>query len=147
MVGLLLLAAAAAAQPSPEALQLGREIARSGTLAALLPLMKQQQVQEIVAAHPELGAGDKDRLRATAERVFVSGRDRVLDAEGRAYASNLSVRDLRVVAAYYRSGAARRMQAALPKVIASTMQSMQGLDFKVDVVAAYCKETGKLCAK
>jgi hypothetical protein len=39
------------------------------------------------------------------------------------------------------------MQAALPKVIMSTMESMKGADFKTDLQAAYCKETGKLCAK
>ena len=144
---ILLALAAATAQPSPEALRLGREIARSGTLAALLPLMKQQQVGELVAAHPELSAAEQAKLRATAEAVFAKGRDRILDAEGSAYARNLPIADLRAVAAYYRTGAARRMQVALPKVIASTMQSMQGVDFKADVLAAYCKDTGKLCAK
>jgi hypothetical protein len=39
------------------------------------------------------------------------------------------------------------MQAALPEVIQSTMESMKGVDFKTDLTAAYCKETGKLCAK
>ena len=147
MVGALFLLAAAAAQPSPEAMRLGQQIARSGTLAALLPLIKKQQVEELIGAHPELGPADQAKLRSTGERVFASGRKRVLDGEGRAYAANLSIADLRVVAAYYRTGAARRMQAALPKVIATTMQSMQGLDFKADVIAAYCKDTGKLCAK
>jgi hypothetical protein len=145
MVILLLLAAAA--QPSPEALRLGQEIAHSGTLAALLPLIKQQQVQEVIAAHPELSAADQARLRATAERVFATGSNRIFESEGRAYAVNLSIGDLRKVAAYYRSGAARHMQAALPKVIMSTMESMKGADFKTDLQAAYCKETGKLCAK
>jgi hypothetical protein len=147
MVVLLLFAAAAAAQPSAEALRLGRQVASSGTLAALLPLMKPQQVEELVAAHPELSAADQTRLRATADRVFVAGSERILDAEGRAYASNLSLADLRAVAAYHRTGAARRMQTALPKIIAATMQSMQALDFKRDVIAAYCKDTGKLCPK
>jgi hypothetical protein len=146
MVIALLLLAAATAQPSAEAIRLGQEIARSGTLAALLPLMKDQQTQELLAAHPELGPAEQSKLRATADRVFASGRKRILDGEARAYAANLSLADLRVVAAYYRTGAARRMQAALPKVIAETMHSMQGLDFKADVAADYCKETGRLCA-
>ena len=147
MVNLLLVAAIATAQPSSEALRLGQEIARSGTLAALLPLMKEQQIKELVAAHPELQPSDQAKLRETAEAVFESGRDRILESEGRAYAANLSVPDLREVAHYYRTGAARRMQAALPKVIFQTMAAMQGVDFKADVLAAYCKHTGKLCPK
>jgi hypothetical protein len=147
MVAALLLLAAAAAQPSPEAMRLGQEIARSGTLAALLPLMKEQQIKELLGAHPELSSADQAKLRITAERIFESGRNRILDGEARAYAANLSLADLRVAAAYYRTAAARRMQAALPKVIATTMQSVQGLDFKADVRAAYCKETAKLCGK
>jgi len=146
MVSLLLLAAATA-QPSPEALRLGREIAGSGTLAALLPLIKQQQVGELIAAHRELGVSDQAQLRVTADRVFASGRDRILDAEGRAYAANLSLSDLRTIAEFYRTTAAKRLQVALPKVIQSTMGAMQGVDFKADVLAAYCKDAGKLCAK
>ena len=42
MVTILMLAAAAAAQPSPEALRLGRELANYGTLASLLPLLKEK---------------------------------------------------------------------------------------------------------
>ena len=144
---ILLLLAAAATQPSPEALRLGREIAGSGTLAALLPLMKQQQVGELIAAHPELGSSDQAQLRVTADRVFTSGRDRILDAEGRAYAVNLSLGELRTIAEFYRTTAAKRLRVALPKVIQSTMGAMQGVDFKADVLAAYCKETGKLCGK
>jgi hypothetical protein len=79
--------------------------------------------------------------------VFIAGRERLLDGEARAYATNLSTDDLRVIAQFHRTAAAKRLQAALPKVIESTMQSMQGLDFKADVAAAYCKETGKLCGK
>ena len=147
MVAALLLLAGVAAQPSPEALRLGREIANAGTLATLLPKIEQQQVAELVSAHPELGASDQDRLRATADRVFIAGRERLLDGEARAYANNLSTHDLRVIAQFHRTAAAKRLQATLPKVIESTMAAMQGLNFKADVVAAYCKDTGKLCAK
>ena len=128
-------------------IRLGREVAQSGTLAALLPMMKQQQVEELIFAHKELSVADQARLRATADRVFATRRERILDAEGRAYAANLSVSDLRVVAAYYRTPAARRLQIALPAVIQSTMAAIQGVDFKADVLAAYCKQTGKLCGK
>jgi hypothetical protein len=147
VVGALLFLAGVAAQPSPEALRLGREIANAGTLATLLPKIEQQQVGELISAHPELTASDQARLRATADQVFTDGRERLLDGEARAYARNLSVQDLQVIAQFHRTAAAKRLQAVLPKVIESTMAAMQGLNFKADVVAAYCKDTGKLCAK
>ena len=147
MVTILLLAAAAAASPTAEAQRLGRELADHGTLAALLPLMKAKEVDELLAEHKELSAGDQTRLRRTADRVFDSGRDRLLAATGRAYAQKLTLSDLRRLVAFYRTSAAARFQAALPQVIVATMQSVGQMDFKADVIAAYCKESGKLCAK
>lgn len=139
------LLAAAASQPSTEALRLGKELAQHGTLAALLPLMKAKEVEELVAAHPELDDAGKAKLRTTADQVFEIGRDRILGATGAAYARMMTVSDLKAAVAFYRSPAGRRFQAALPNVIAGAAKDMGKLDFKGDVLAAYCKETGKLC--
>jgi hypothetical protein len=141
------LLAAAAAQPSPEALQLGKELAAHGTLAALLPMIEAKEVGELVADHPQLNAVDQARLRATADKVFQGGRDRILTAEGTAYAQAMSVEDLKQVLAFYRSPAGGRFEAALPKVIGETAANMGKVDFKGDVLAAYCEQTGKLCVK
>jgi hypothetical protein len=146
-VVIALFLAAAVVQPSAEAERLGRELANHGTLAALLPLMKTQAVNDLVAAHKELSAADQGQLRETADRVFNQGRDRILIATGHAYAKALSVNDLRRIVAFYRTPAAARFQAALPDVIGGTVAGMGKMDFKGDVLAAYCKETGKLCGK
>ena len=94
-----------------------------------------------------MSAAEQEKLRATAARVFESGRERLMDAEARAYVEKLSVEDLRAVAAFQTSDAGKRQRAAMPSVIADTMQRVGKLDFKGDVVAAYCKDTGKLCDK
>src|SRR3954451_16166482 len=96
MVTILLLAAAvAAAQPSAEAQRLGRDLADHGTLAALLPVIKAQEGQDLVASHKSLSAADQARLRRVADAVFAQARERLLAATGRAYAEKLSVADLR----------------------------------------------------
>ena len=78
MVEALLLVVAAAAQPSPEALKLGRQLAETGTLATILPMVQQKETQELVAAHPELSSAEKERLRATAKTVYEQGRERLI---------------------------------------------------------------------
>ena len=135
-----------AAEPSAEALTLGREIAESGTLATLLPMMRDDEVGKLVKDNFNLSASEQAALRRTADQIFASGTDKLFAATARAYAEKLSLEDLRAAAAYARSPAAKRVQAALPAVIGASMGAMQGMDFKKDVAAAYCKETGKLCA-
>ena len=144
---LLALAAVAAAQPSPAAMRWARAVAESGTLATLLPLIQQKEVEELVAAHPELLPKEKEALRATALRVYQAGRERLIAGETAALARQLSLEDLREIAKFNSSEAAARYRVALPKVIAGTMQAMAGMDYKRDVLTAYCKDTGKLCAK
>lgn len=144
---MLLFLAAAAAQPSAEALRLGRQLADSGTLATLLPLVAKKDSEELVAAHPELSASERAALRATADRVFAAGRERLMDSEARALAGRLSIADLRAIAAFQRSGAAQRYRDVTPQVIATMMESIGKMDFKADVLAAYCRQTGKLCAR
>jgi hypothetical protein len=142
-----LLLAAAVAQPSAEAVQLGKELAEHGTLAALLPLMKAKEVEELLAAHPALDEISKARLRSTANRVFEADRDRVLTATGVAYARSMSIADMQSAIAFYRSPAGERLEAVLPKVIAGSAANMGKIDFKGEVLAAFCRDTGKLCAK
>jgi hypothetical protein len=143
----LMLAAVAATQPSPDAMRWARAVAESGTLASLLPLIQQKELDELVAAHPELTPKEKEALRAIALRVYQAGRERLIAGETLALARQLSVGDLREIAKFNSSEAAARYRVALPKVIAGTMQAMAGMDYKRDVLTAYCKDTGKLCAK
>ena len=138
---------AAAAQPSAEALRLGRQLAETGTLATVLPLVQQKETEELVAAHPELSAAGKDLLRSTAQAVYRQGRDRLMQAEAESYARTLSISDLRSAVAFQNSPSGKRYRAAIPQVIADTMRQLGRMDFKGDVLAAYCRETGKLCGK
>ena len=147
MVTALALLAATTTQPSTEALRLGRQIAENGNLAAILPLVEEKEAGDLVAAHPELGAKSQAELRATAKRVYEADRTRLMKAEAESFARKLSMSDLRSLAAFARSSAARRLQSVMPQVVADTMQQIGQIDFKGDVLAAYCKETGKLCGK
>ena len=113
MVGLLIFAAAAATQPSPEALKLGREIAEGGTMASFIELVQSKETDELVDAHPEISTADKVKLRATAHRVYLSGRERLMAATGRAYAERLGVDDLREIATFQRSRAGQSYRASI----------------------------------
>jgi len=137
----------AAAQPSDEALRLGNEIAAHGTLAALLPLKQQQDTAELLAEDKTLSAAEQAKVRATVDRLYAEARKRLFAATGRAYADRLSLSDLRTVAAFYRTPAARRFQAAVPAAIVATMKTVGDIDLKKDARTAICKDTGKLCAK
>lgn len=144
---LILAVAAAVITPSPEAQRLGRQLAEQGTLASLLPLMKSAQVDELLKEDPSLTVTDKEKLRATADRVFERGYNRLMTATGDAYAHQLSVADLRTLTKFYRTSAAKRYSAATPQVIVTTMKSVGELDFKGDVRTAFCVEAKHLCPK
>ncbi len=136
-----------AAAPSAQAIALGRQIAERGTLGTLLPLIQHKETEELVAAHPELNAAEQARLRAISNRIYRTGREKLIRTEGRAWADRLTIGELRAVAAFQTSTAGKRYRAAQPAVIAATMQAIGQIDFKGDVLAAYCKETGKLCSQ
>jgi hypothetical protein len=147
MVSLLFLAAAAAAHPSAEGLRLGRALAETGTLATLLPMIQKKEADELVDAHPELDAAGKARLRQVADQVYRENRERLMDAEAHGYAKRLSLTDLRAALAFQNSAPGKSYRAAIPGVTADTVQLIGKVDYKRDVLAAYCKTTGKLCPK
>jgi glutathione S-transferase len=144
---ILIALAAAAAQPSLEALRLGDEIARHGTIAALLPLKEQQDTADLLAEGKTLSPAEQEQLRTTVKRLYADAEKRLFSATGRAYAERLSIADLRAVAAFYRTGAATRFQQALPGVIVATMKSVGEIDLKKDARSDFCKQTGKLCSR
>ena len=146
MIASILAMALQAAVPTPEAEALGQRLAESGTLAALLPLMIAKDTEDMVAAHPELTEAERSELRAVARQQAAGGMDRLMRAEGHAYAVALPLADLRALVAAAESDAAKRQRAALPRVIATTMQTAGELDFKADTLAAFCAKTGKACS-
>lgn len=142
MVAAFLLALAA---PSAEAERLGRELAAQGTLAGLLPLLRDKETAELLAEAKDLSPAERTRLRSIADATYAAGRSRIMAATGRAWAERLSIADLRRLVAHGRSPAARRAQAALPQVIAGSMGAIGPLDFKGDVRKGMCAQTGKMC--
>lgn len=142
-----LLAALLLAQATPEAVRLGEELASHGTLSVIGPLITAKETEDLVAAHPELSAGDKDRLRATARGVAADLRARAIRAEGAAFARALSVSDLRALVRFARSGVARRQREAMPRIVDGTVQALGPVDYKGSVQAAYCAQYGKLCTR
>lgn len=132
-----------AASASPEAEALGQRIAATGTLATLLPLMSAKESEELVAAHPELTAAEQAELRAIAAATAAEGSARLIAAEGHSYAIALSIKDLRALAAFSDSDAAKHQRAAMPRIIGQTMQSAGQMDFQGEVMKAFCAKTGK----
>jgi hypothetical protein len=141
------LAAALLLQATPEAIQLGEELASYGTLATLAPIMTAKEAEDLVAAHPELTKADQDNLRATAKNQAEKLRARGIKVEGRVFAENLSLEDLRALTQFARSDAAKRQRAAMPKIIVGTMKGLGNIDYKASVIAAYCRDYRKLCPK
>ena len=142
-----LLAAALLLQASPEAIKLGEELASYGTLATLAPIMTAKEAEDLVAAHPELTKADRENLRATARKQAQELRARGIKVEGRVFAENLSLEDLRALTQFARSDAAKRQREAMPKIILGTMKGLGNVDYKASVLAAYCRDYRKLCPR
>ena len=136
-----------APDPTPEALALGKRLAETGALAALLPIKIKQETEEMVAEHPEWPEADKVALRATAEERAEAGVQLLMAATGKAYAETLSVEDLRVLVTFNESAVVKRWRDATPGAIFAAMEQAGGFDFKGDTRKAFCAKTGKLCAK
>jgi hypothetical protein len=142
-----LLAAALLLQATPEAIRLGEELASYGTLATLGPIMTAKEAEDLVTAHPELGKAEKNNLRATAKKEADQLRSKAITVEGKVLAETLSIEDLRALAQFARSDAAKRQRAAMPTIIVGTMKGLGNVDYKGSVLAAYCRDYKKLCPK
>jgi len=136
-----------ASAPSAEAERLGIEVAKLGTLASLLPIVTAKEAEELVAEHPELGDSEKRDLRDMATRVANDTRVRLRRLTGHAYATRLIEGDMRAILAFDASPAGRAYRAAIPPAIVETVQNAGKVDYKGDVLAAFCAKTGKACPK
>lgn len=142
---LFAIVAQAAATPNAEAIELGREVSRGGMLATLIPLKTGSEIEEMITENPDLTVEEQEKLRAIGKAQADALFERVLDIEGRALAQNLSLEDLRTIAAYERSDAAARKRAAMVPIMVATVTALDGLDYGGGVKAAFCTQTGKLC--
>jgi hypothetical protein len=137
----------AGAEPTVEAMALGRELAEQGTLTGLLTLLEVKETDDLVKEHPELSAAEQAALRKSAHRTFRTGFAKVMNESAKGYVERLSIEELRALVSFNRSPAAVHYRTISPAVIAKTMQTLGPMDFKGDVIANYCKETGKLCGR
>lgn len=140
--------------PGPEASALALELARSGTLASLLPVIAAKETGELIAAHPELTPAEQGRLRAVAQATLDVGAARLFAATAREYARRLTLADLRQQVAVARLASSQRLRAAQPAAIAAAIAAQgadegdgAGFDFKRDTLTAFCRETGRACEK
>ena len=150
MIALVNFAALAAfallsANPGPEALALGRQVAASGSLATLLPLVQAKETEELLAEDHALTPAQRTRVRAIAARSYGAAIDRLNNTIGKAYAERLSVDDMRALVAFNATPAAQRYRAAAPEAIVEAMQSLGNLDLKGDVRKQVCAEMRHLC--
>lgn len=146
---ILAMAALTVATPASHAatpLELGQELASQGMLASLLPMMAKKETEEMVASLPDLTDAEKAELRATAAETSAAGAARLMAVQARIYSEKLTLEQLQALVAFNRSDAAKSYRAAQPDVIAGTMMVMDGVDFKGETMAAFCKKTGKGCA-
>lgn len=142
LVGVQAAAPASAPAPSAEAVALGERLARRGTLSTLLPLQAGKETDEMIAANPSLSAAEQARFRQVAATTRDAMAARLFAAEGRRYAELLSLADLATLVAQAESPAAARLRAAQPQVIMAAMSVMGNVDFKKDVMTAYCRAAG-----
>ncbi len=138
-------AAAAQGEPTPQALELGVRLARSGSLAAIAPMLADRDVEDVIKAHPEWTAGDAAVFRATARRVATADIARLVRALGHAYARRLSIADLAYLVNAVEGPAATRRRAIEAPVLVEALQTVGAIDFKHDTLAAFCAEMGKGC--
>ncbi|MES2338800.1 MAG: DUF2059 domain-containing protein [Pseudomonadota bacterium] len=132
--------------PTVEKARLGTEVARSGTFGRLAPLMVEQQTTELVRDTPGLTPAEQAELRGIATATGKASIDRITGMMGVSYANALSVAEMQAIIAFNRTPAAQRYRAAEPNAMAIAVQSMGKLDFKGDVMKAFCAKTGKGCA-
>lgn len=136
-----------AATPTAEAERLGVAVARTGTLATLLPIVTAKETEELVAAHPDLSDSDKAAFRATAAEVASASREKLMRLTGHAYAMRLTTAEMRAILAFQDSPAGRAFRAAMAPAIVETLQGAGNMDFKKEAAAAFCTKTGKACPK
>ena len=139
----------AAAEPTSEALALGRELSEQGTLAALLNVAESKDKADLATRNPGMSTADRIALDAAVAQAYAAERDRLFAADARSFATHLSVEDMRTLVAAAKSSAAQHLRDAMPRIIASTVSQVGQIDLAATARTNYCKgrESQPLCAK
>lgn len=141
----LALQATAPDAPSPEALTLGKQLAGSGMLATIAPMLIEKDIAELAAEAPDLSADERARLTEIGRVEGKAGVERLTASLGAAYAKRLSVADMRALVAHNAGPAAQRWREAEMPAVMEAMQTLGAIDLKKTVAAEFCARTGKLC--
>jgi len=149
MAGLVLLLASGPAQaqePAGERAALGRRMAAAGDFNAILGAMGAAEVERLANDTPDLTEAERERLRAIGRATLESGRARLLDTVGAIYARHFTAGQLTAIVAFLESPAGRVYTGAFPRLLPEISAAMGGIDLGGEIRAAFCRETGKLCA-
>jgi len=146
LIALLWSAALAAQPPGPEQAALGRRLAAAGDFNAIVGAMGAAEVERIARETPDLSDAERARLREIGAATLAAGRARLLDTVGAIYARQFSLAELRAITAFLEGPAGRAYTGALPRLLPQIAAAMQGVDLAAEIRAAFCRETGKLCA-
>lgn len=146
-MSLLILIAASQIAPSltPEAESLGRRLAAMSGIATIAPQLIEKDILELSKEDKTLSASERTRLLTMGHIEGRRNLDRLIATLGHAYASRLSVPDLRRLVADNEAPAAARRRTIEPAAIMETMAGLGQLDLKKNVASAFCREMGKLC--
>ena len=131
--------------PSTVAEALGRRLAATGGLETMLPLIATTQVNELVAANPELSESERAQLRETGTSVAAAARQRLIEMMGHEYAGALSIADLRRLVAFNEGAVAARYRAAMPQATMRALARLGNFDLKAQVAQEFCVRTHRLC--
>jgi hypothetical protein len=139
-------ASAPATAPDAEQLALGRRLAAAGDFNAIVGAMGAAEVERMARETPDLSDAERARLREVGAATFAASRARLLETVGAIYARHFTAAQLTEITAFLESAAGRAYIGAFPRLLPEIAQTMQGLDLAAAIGAAFCRETGKLCA-
>jgi hypothetical protein len=138
----------AGAEPSAEALALGRRISERGTLATLLTVGEKKDGMELAARNPGMSEADTAALAETTRRIYAEAREQFLTADAKSLATQLSIEDLRALDAFAATPAAQHLHDKMPAIIIGTLSQIGKIELGATIRADYCKgrEKQPLCA-
>jgi hypothetical protein len=154
MLGLIVLAWSGIVRAEPSGahapgagqVALGRRLAAAGDFNAIVGAMGAAEVERVARETPDLSDAERARLREIGRATLAAARARLLDTVGAIYARHFTAQQLRTITAFHESPAGRAYTGALPRMLPEIAATMQGVDLAAEIRAAFCHETGKLCA-
>lgn len=146
MIGLLL-ALAAGAPASSEAQRLGEQLASQGSFGSIIGAMGAQQTEELIKEIQNPTTKEQQQMRRIAMARLAAVRMQADAKVGAIYARHYTIEELRAIMRFYGSPAGQALRRETIATLPEIATALQGIDFKADVRAAFCKDTGKLCTK